>query len=132
MLDLLQSHTSIKTKAGMCMSESMDFNWTQVAAFHNFDKPLSGQCAWNWLLNSFSKMYLVFGFCFFHFFKILFVFLSRLISRLLLTVLVLPISSPAKPLVMALFMSIVLSVQSFHSRAEISPFQCPCEGQKTE
>lgn len=31
-------------------------------------------------LNSFSKMYLVFGFCFFHFFKILFVFLSRLIS----------------------------------------------------
>jgi len=49
MLDLLQSHTSVKTKACMCMSEAVDFNWTQVAAFHNFDKPFSGQSAWNWL-----------------------------------------------------------------------------------
>ena len=81
-------------------------------------------------LNSFSKMYLVSGFCFLHFFKILFVFLSRLINRLLLTVLVLPISSPAKPLVIALLMSRVLSVQSFHSRAKISPFRAPVKARR--
>lgn len=81
-------------------------------------------------LNSFSKMYLVFGFCFLHFFKILFVFLSRLISRLLLTVLVLPISSPEIPLVIALFMSRVLSFQSLHSRAKISPFRAPVKARR--
>lgn len=81
-------------------------------------------------LNSFSKMYLVSVFCFLHFFKILFVFLSRLISRLLLTVFVFPISSPAKPLVMALFMSRVLSFQSLHSRAKISPFRAPVKARR--
>ena len=73
------------------------------------------------LPNSFSKIYLVPGFCFLHFFKIFCVVWSKLINRLLLTVLVEPNSSPAKPLVISLFIfRVLLLFQSFHSSAKIS------------
>ena len=55
MLDLLQSHTRVETKTGMRMSEAMDFDWTQVATFHNFNKPFSGQGAWDWLFKFIFK-----------------------------------------------------------------------------
>ena len=134
MLDLLQSHTRVETKTGMCMSESMDFDRTQVAVFHNFNKPFSVQGAWNWFFKLILKNVFGIWILLFPFFQNAFCLLvqtdqSVTADRFSITYLVLPISSPAKPLVIA-FMSRVLSVQSFHSRARISPFRAPVKARR--